>query len=262
MLLSSVFCLICAAQDKTAVSGAKEDKAKQILEKARKAIGKKINVQDVRALTVNTEESFQLSIDGRKSEGTQKIETSFALPDKIYQATVGNYSTNQQNSKYVLNGDKFSSRLDIFVGGQRQEFSSIVGEKSLISTLKYNTFLLLFPVMLDASWYIPLKFEYVGIAESRDGKAEVVEAVSPGKTTYRVFFDAQSFLPLMMTESWTNKENKSFENKYFYSEYQEKDGLLAPTRIVVEKNGAVTEEKTIKNLKVNPTFKPDFFDTK
>jgi hypothetical protein len=261
MLLLFTACFI-GAQDKTSISGGKEDKAKEILEKARKAIGKKINVQDVRGLTISTEESFQLSIDGRKSEGTQKIETSFVLPDKIYQTTVGDYSTNQQSSKYILNGDKFSSKLDIFVNGQRQEFSSIVGEKSLISSLKYKTFLLLFPVTLDASWYVPLKFEYVGIAESKDGKAEVLEAVSPGKTAYRIFFDAKTFLPLMLTESWTNKENKSFENKYFYSDYRESDGLLAATRIVVEKNGTVAEEKTIKNLKVNPVFKPDFFDAK
>jgi hypothetical protein len=66
----------------------------------------------------------------------------------------------------------------------------------------------------------------------------------------------------MMTEGWTGAENKSLENRYFYSDYQEKDGLLAATRIVVERNGKVTEEKTIKNIKINPTFKPDFFDVK
>jgi hypothetical protein len=35
----------------------------------------------------------------------------------------------------------------------------------------------------------------------------------------------------MMTESWS-EENKPTENKYFFSNYQEKEGLLIATKVI------------------------------
>ena len=65
-----------------------------------------------------------------------------------------------------------------------------------------------------------------------------------------------------MTESWTGENNKQNENKLFFSDYQEKDGLLIATKIITERNGEVVEEKEIKDLKINPKFKSDMFDVK
>ena len=58
------------------------------------------------------------------------------------------------------------------------------------------------------------------------------------------------------------EEKKPAVNKYFFSNYQEKGGLLIATKIVIERNGKVAQEKEIKDLKVNPTFKPDLFSVR
>jgi len=247
---------LVSAQDKTSTE------AKQILEKARQAASKTISVDKVKSLTFNTEESFQGSGFGRKIEGKRKITTDFAAPDKIRQNTVGDYSTNQENSTYILNGTKLSSQIDIYVNGQLQQNMNLgVDEETQIAKLKSDAFLLLFPITLDASWYVPLEFQYVGQAESKDGKAEVIEAVAPNQVKYQLFFDPQTHLLLMMTENRI-EEKKTTEKKYFFSNYQEKGGLLIATKIITERNGKVAQEKEIKDLKVNPTFKPGLFEVR
>lgn len=261
LALVFMFCL-ASAQDKTLTSNVKENEARQILEKARKAVSKKISVDDVKSFTSNTEESFQASALGKEIQGKRKIATDFAAPDKIRQNIVGDYSTNQENSTYVLNGVKFSSRVDIFVNGQLQPNMDFgIDKASQISKLRSDAFLLLFPITLNASWYVPLEFQYVGQAESKDGKAEVIEAVTRSQVKYRLFFDVDTHLLLMMTENWS-EENRPTENKYFFSNYQDKEGLLIATKIITERNGKVAQEKQIKDLKVNPTFKPGLFEVK
>ncbi len=65
-----------------------------------------------------------------------------------------------------------------------------------------------------------------------------------------------------MTESWTNREKKQSENKYFFSDYQERGGLLIANKIVTETNGVVTKEREVKDLKINPNLKSDSFEVK
>jgi hypothetical protein len=251
------------AQDKAPAADMKENQAKQVFEKARAAAGKKVSLKEIKGLTLITEETFQFTALERKIQGTRKIETSFVSPDKIRQKTLGDYSTNREDSTYVLNGDKFYSKIDIYVEGKlQQDFSSAVAKQTQISQLRHDTFIRLFPITLDASWYFPLDFQYVGVAESKDGKAEVVEAVTASKTKYRLFFDSATHLLLMMTQSWTDKEHKQRENKYYYSDYQEKGGLTVATKVVAENDGEVGAEKTVKDVKVNPTFKPDVFEAR
>lgn len=264
-----VICISGFAQDKSPIVSTSQKtepvkKAEQVLQQARDAISKKSKIADVKSFTLSTKSSQQLFFAGKKIEGTIEEEFNFVLPDKIRHNFSGNYTTNQATTVAVLNGEKFSTKIDTFVDGKlvNFDFEAAIDKKSLISDLKRQTFLLVFPITLDAAWYIPLEFSYVGIAESKDGKAEVIEAVSSGKVKYRLFFDAETHLLLLMTQSWTNKDNKQKENKYFFSNYQEKDGLLIATKIITENDGEVVEEKEIKDLKVNPKFKSDFFEVK
>ena len=50
----------------------------------------------------------------------------------------------------------------------------------------------------------PLEFTYAGQAESADGRAEVIDVKGEGDFTGRLFIDAGTHLPLML--SWTDKE--------------------------------------------------------
>jgi len=263
------FCFSISAQDKSpAASNSQKNesvkKAEQILRQAREAISKSAKIADVKSFTLNSKSSELLFIAGKKIEGTSEEEFNFILPDKIRRNSAGNYSTNQSITTAVLDGEKFSSKIDTFVEGKliNYNFGASINKKELISQLKHDAFITFFPITLDASSYLLPEFNYVGIAESKDGKAVVIEAVAPSKAKYRLFFDATTHLLLMMTESWTTGENKPSENKYFFSDYRERDGLLVANKIVTERNGEVVKEKEIKNLKVNPVFKADFFEVK
>ncbi len=265
-----LFLFICAsafAQDKSADASESQKsesvkKAEKVLIQAKVAFNKKTEIADIKSLNIKTKSSQQLSIAGKKIDGKIEEEFNFDLPNKIQHSFSGDYSTNKSVTTAILNGEKFSSKIDTFVDGKLFNLAANVNTKSQISDLKRETFLLIFPIILDASWYIPLEFNYIGIAESKDGKAEIIEAVSSSKTSYRLFFDSETHLLLLMTESWTDKDNKQNENKYFFSNYQEKNGLLIATNIITERNGEVTEEKEIKELKINPNFKSDVFEIK
>lgn len=256
-----------AEKDVAAKTDAAKDKGAQILKQAKETISKKVKVSDIKSLAINISSAEQIVIPTRQDRTIQgNIEKEFGLilPNKIRQNFSGDYTTNQSTATWILNGSLFSLKTNVTVNGEPVgvDIDNAVSKERNISQLKYDVFINIFPVLLDCAWYVPLEFAYVGVAEAKDGRAEVLEAQTGNGTKYRLFFDAETYLLLMMTENWKNKENKLFENKYFYSDYQEKDGLLAATRIVVEKNGKVSEEKTIKNIKINPTFKPNFFDVK
>jgi len=273
LLITVIFINVLVAQENSAGAAVKTQsdsakvKAEQILKHAREAISKKIKVEDIKSLLINIKSSEQFVVPTRQNQVIQgNIETEFGLilPDKIRQNFSGDYTTNQSTSILVLNGDRFSRKTNVTVGGEpvNVDIDNIDSKEQNIARLKYDTFINIFPVILDATYYAPLEFRYTGATESKDIRAEILEAHTRNGAKYNLFFDAKTYLLLMMTESWTNKENKSFENKYFYSDYQEKGGLLVATKIIVEKNGKVVEEKTIKDLKVNTTFTSNFFDVK
>lgn len=268
-LLISFFCFSAFAQK----SDFQNPKAQEILKKAKQALSKKIDLSAAKSFTANYESSSRVAYNDKILEANGNNELNLSSFDKIrakksFQHSANNKPTNTEQQESILNGEKFFFNTNVFkIDGEKIDFNvkSNVDEnqlKKMKESLRAEVFYLFFPITLDASWYFPMNFTYVGIAEAKDGKAEILELVSPNKKNYRLFFDAKTYLLLMMTESWTNKENKSFENRYFFSDYREKDGLLVATKIIVEKNGKVTEEKTIKDLKVNPTFKPNFFDVK
>jgi hypothetical protein len=268
LILFLVICTSAAfSQNKpaTSIQSQKSEsvkKADQILLQAKQAKSKKTKISDIKALSISTTITQQLTFAGKKIDGTVEEVYNFDLTDKIRYNSVGDYTTNKAVTATILNGEKFSSKVDVFVDGKLINVGANVSQKSQISNLKRGTFLLVFPITLDSSWYMPLEFNYVGIAESNDGKAEVIEAVSQNKAKYRLFFDTETYLLLMMTESWTGENNKQHENKFFFSDYQEKGGLLVATKIIIERNGEVDEEKQIKDVKINPNFKSDMFEVK
>jgi hypothetical protein len=270
-LFSAVF-FSAFVQGKACISIASENdkklKAEQILKQAKDTISKKINLADLKGFSIQTKRSEELSIASRpdrKIQGTAETELSAMLPDKIRQTYTGDYSTNQSKTLLVLNGNQLHSKVDVFVDGKpvNTDFGAVTSKEGKISQLKYETFLTMFPITLDASWYTPLEFQYVGSAESKDGKADVIETALSNNTKYRLFFDQQTHLLLLMTQSWISKgTNKEIEKKYFFSDYKVVDGLLVAHKVIVERDGKVVEETEVKKFQVNPTFKADFFEVK
>jgi hypothetical protein len=140
-----------------------------------------------------------------------------------------------------------------------------------------------------------LTFSYVGKAEAPDGQADVIEAKGEGDFTARLFVNASSHLPIMVSymerdssrmmrvmqgarneseeqrrqrleEARKQRETEGpppmVEHSWFLADYQEVDGLQLPHRLTLQVGDKPTQEWEIKKFKINPTLAADQFKKK
>lgn len=282
--LLSVFIFASLAQ-RTLISSAGQQNnetarasAERVLKQAREATGKDLKSAGIKGLIVNSRTEVsdpypEAVIKARpqyrnqRNQGTIVEELGISLPDKMREKVDASYTTNQWVSDRILNGNRFMQKSDTFVGGKPINITvsnpRLKSEKEQIAEYKESVFLTIFPIILDYSWYLPIEFSYIGVAEAGGAKADVIETTLSDGAKYRFFFDQQTYLLLMMIETRTSKStNKEIERRYFFSDYRKEDGLLVAHKIVTESNKEVTAERELKQLQINPTFKPDYFAVK
>jgi hypothetical protein len=117
----------------------------------------------------------------------------------------------------------------------------------------------------------PLTFAYVAQAEAPQGKADVIEVKGPNNFTARLFIDAATSLPIMI--SWTPPAPPRPpdapgalgvappEQRMFFAEYKDVDGLKLPFRIRRAAGTVTTEETTFDRYRINAKVDPRRFDT-
>lgn len=282
-VLLSVFTVAAASPQEKLISSAlqqNEDtaraKAQQVLKHAQDATRKDLKAAEIKGLIVGSKSDGTYTLDERKAppalrnkkfQETSDEELAISLPGKIRYKVNADHTFNQEISEWIVNGDRFSQKTDVLVDGK--PINAVFGnakpksEQEQIAKYKNSAFLTLFPITLDYSLYSPIEFRYIGVAEAKGTKADVIETTLSNKSTYRFFFDQQTHLLLLITGTRTDKEtNKEIERKYFFSDYRKEGGLLVAHKIVTEVNGEVTQNTEIKHLQINPTFKPDYFAVK
>jgi hypothetical protein len=135
---------------------------------------------------------------------------------------------------------------------------------------------------------------WIGIAESPEGKADVLEFTTPDGVVTHVMIDDKNHVPLLL--SWTgiasqlgnfnrgggggNRGNRGGGGaqqqgnrggnrggagqvaplQMYLSDYKSVNGLKLPHLIQSGSNGETTEELVVKSYRINPTFKADLFD--
>ena len=134
----------------------------------------------------------------------------------------------------------------------------------------------------------PLTFAYVGQAEAPQGKADVLDVKGPANFAGR-FFIADTGLPIMFT--WTQAgpagsggpggprpggpppaaggpppgaagpPKPAPEQRMFFAEYKDVDGLKLPFRIRRAAGSETTEETTFDRYRINAKVDPRRFDT-
>jgi outer membrane lipoprotein-sorting protein len=139
----------------------------------------------------------------------------------------------------------------------------------------------------------PLEFSYAGEAEAADGKAFVVDVKGAEDFTARLFVDARTNLPLML--SWTALEplvmqqtvnrgggsaeeraklmedmaarqkeaeanRKMVEHRVHYSNFRTVNGLKMPHTLQRSVAGKPTEEMTFEAIKINPKIDAKKFE--
>ena len=120
---------------------------------------------------------------------------------------------------------------------------------------------------------------WVGIAESPDGKADVLEITPADGGPLRLFLDQSSHVPLMVT--WQGaaapggRRGRGGDQaaqqaptppaqpptlQLTFGDYKTVNGIKLPHHVTRGANGQTLEEWTIKSYKVNPSFKSDVFN--
>jgi hypothetical protein len=132
---------------------------------------------------------------------------------------------------------------------------------------------------------------YAGQAESPDGRADVLDVTTSSGAKARLFLDAATHLPLMVTyqdavparrprrppsadgaerpeetpapapaAALTPAAPRMVEGTLFLSDHRAVNGLQLPHRISRAVDGKVVDEWEITRWRVNPTFKPERFE--
>jgi hypothetical protein len=125
---------------------------------------------------------------------------------------------------------------------------------------------------------------YEAVAESPDGKADVLDITPDGAPPMKLFVDQSTHMPLMLTyeaalprmftrrggERPTPEEIEKMRQEppqmatyeVHFSDYKKVNGVLLPHTITQGVNGNVTEEFTVDKYKLNAPLKPEMFQKK
>lgn len=120
----------------------------------------------------------------------------------------------------------------------------------------------------------PLTYSYVGQAEAPQGKADVIGIKGPDNFAARLFIAGDTKLPIML--SWTptraagatgatrapGAPGAPVEQRLFFADYRDVDGLKLPFRIRRAAGSETTEETTFDRYRINVRIDPRRFDTK
>jgi hypothetical protein len=107
----------------------------------------------------------------------------------------------------------------------------------------------------------PLTFKYVAIGEAPEGKADVLEAAGPAGFTMRYVIQQNTHLPLMLM--WTAPapgQPAPVEQRLYFADYRDVDGLKLPFRIRRAVGADTIEETTFDRFRINAKIDPRKFE--
>jgi len=148
---------------------------------------------------------------------------------------------------------------------------------------------LMLGMFASSSSAVPLTFTYVGRAEAPQGAAQVIEAKGPANFAARLFVDAATHVPIMV--SWqqvappagrggpgrgapgrgdaapghvarggTPTPPAPVEHRLYFADYRDVDGLKLPFRLRHAVAGDTIEETTFDRFRINARVDPRRFD--
>ena len=268
---TTVFSSFIFGQEKeTPQVRAQEIKGREILKKAEALISGPA-AKDLETL------SFQFDTirivnqrDGKKRQIDGEIKLHLEALIKIRLEIFSDFTSNQHLSTRMLNSPRYSQNSDVFVNGKPFKFGSNLSgiapefsKQERISHLKETAFRIAYPLVLNPKFLEGRDVRYVGKAESNDGKAEVVEITNGDKARYRLFFDDDSHLPvLMIVNFYEPVSKKKITRKYFYSDYRKLDDVFIAHKIIIEFDNGAFEERVLRKSVFNSPIKPKLFEVK
>lgn len=140
--------------------------------------------------------------------------------------------------------------------------------RNRLTTAKHDFARLMLGMFGGSTPAFPLTYSYVGQAEAPQGKADVIDVAGPGNFAARLFVAGDTHLPIMLT--WTpppppgppGAAPKPLpEQRLYFADYRDVDGLKLPFRIRRAAAAETTEETTFDRYRINVRVDPRRFDT-
>jgi hypothetical protein len=139
--------------------------------------------------------------------------------------------------------------------------------KNRVATLKQDYARLMLGLFAASTDAFPLTFERFGIAESPQGKADVITVTGPNNFKANFLINQVSSLPVMV--SWTPAAPPArpgatpmppVEQRLYFADYRDAGGVMWPHRIRRAAGADTTEETTFDRFRLNAKIDPKKFE--
>ncbi|MEO5822075.1 MAG: hypothetical protein ABIT71_16345 [Vicinamibacteraceae bacterium] len=293
-----------------AAPAASDEKSLAVLADVRKAIGGDAKIAALK--TVSFEGTYR-RVQGEQ-DMTGDLELYFGQPDKFQRVEQFSFGPNPgPRIAQTFNGTEgWMGPLGAVPGGGQFRFGGPGGPGGgpggggpggpggpggqrfdpsvMVKQLYWRTALAMFPGTTATS---ALSFTYVGKAESPDGEADVLDVKGEGTFAARLFVDAKTHLPVMLTyqerernfrrvqrkEGETDEQfrtrmraereaagppppPKMIDISMFITDHKDVGGVKVPHHFTMQTGDKPTEEWELKKSKANPKFDDEQFKRK
>ena len=253
-------------------------KAVKVLAQARQALGGEARLAQVQGLTA-TGQSMRMMPDGGHI-GELRLDVQW--PDRMLRTDASHGPGSEATFVMLrgLAGETLLRKSKILNGGPGHRMSQppLIGgsDATALRHARDELTRLAIALLLTPPTSAGVQAAYGGVAESPDGKADVVVFTGANGFAARVFVEVSSHKPLMMT--WRDFDPRIFvilpgsppgavsapgtapvEVTWYLEDYRAASGLQLPHRISRSVSGTPDEEWTIKTFAINPAFKADAF---
>lgn len=161
---------------------------------------------------------------------------------------------------FGFSGDRYIARVEPPTGGLQFRALSAAEERDQLGRWRLFATACLVGLLLADRTPVPVAYISVGVAESKDGTADVLEARCQTGVTLRVFLDRQTHRILLMTTPVriaTPRTGEPGEERWYFSDYRRLGGLTVPTLVVIEEAGETAQEWQFHSVRVNPPLPGD-----
>lgn len=143
-----------------------------------------------------------------------------------------------------------------------------VQRKTRVGTLKQDYARLMLGLFAGSTEAFPLTFQRTGIAESPQGKADVIAVAGPNNFKANLLINIETHLPVMI--SWTPPPapparpgvpvTAPLEQRLYFADFRDEGGLMWPHRTRRAAGPNTTEETTFDRFKLNAKIDPKKFE--
>jgi hypothetical protein len=233
------------------VAAAQPDRAATVLAEARLALGGEARIAGVK--------TFIASGRTRQIRGNNLIPIEFEIQSEVPDKYSRRDEVPAQDTAPSLSG--FNGDTLILVPPlPPQQAAAAAGR---VAATRQEVARLMLGMFATSMGTLPLTFIYAGRAEAPQGQADVLEVTGPANFKARLFIDGQTRLPLMLT--WQAPAAppagapSAVEQRMFFADYRDVDGLKLPFRIRRAAGADTTEETTFDRFRINARIDPGRF---